>query len=369
MNTLLPLPLHELHLQLGARFGELRGSETVASYGDPMAEYQALKQSAVVLDFSFRGRGCLTGADRVRLLHGQVSNDVQKLRPGEGCYAALVTAKGRMQADLNIHVLENELLLDFEPGLTSTLRERFEHYIVAEDVQFIDVAPFYGIVSIQGPLAAAVMRRVMPDLMIPKTGLSVSHRTDPSLGDLYLVNHPRAGGSGFDFYVPTEATAMVFDKLVAAVQAEGGRPAGFEAFEWARIEAGIPRFGIDMDESNLPPETGIETRAISYNKGCYIGQEVIARIRTYGQVARALRGLRLDPQLSTLPVRGDKLFLGEREVGNITSAIHSPELGLPIALGYVRREANTPGTMLRLRTLTGEFSAEVAALPFELPKK
>lgn len=364
MNTLQPLLLHPVHVHLGAHFGELRDFETVVGYGDSMAEYEALKKTAAVLDFSFRGRGCLTGADRVRLLHGQVSNDVQKLRPGEGCYAALVTVKGRMQADLNIHVLENELLLDFEPGLTSILRERFEHYIVAEDVQFTDVAPFYGLVSIQGPLAEAVMRRAVPDLTIPKTGLSISYRADPSLGDLYLVNHARTGGSGFDFYVSTGTAALVFDKLVAAARAEGGRPAGFEAFEWARIEAGIPRFGVDMDEGNLPPETGIETRAISYNKGCYIGQEVIARIRTYGQVARALRGLRLDPQLSALPVRGDKLFLGEREVGNITSAIHSPEFGMPIALGYVRREANTPGTALRLRTRIGEFSAEVVALPF-----
>ncbi len=339
----------------------------VANYGDPLAEYQALRKTAAVLDFSFRGRGCLTGTDRVRLLHGQVSNDVQKLRPGEGCYAALVTAKGRMQADLNIHVLENELLLDFEPGLTSSLRERFEHYIVAEDVQFVDVAPFYGLVSIQGPLAEAVLRRVVPDLPIPKASLSVSHQADPSLGDMYLVNHARAGGVGFDFYVPTDATAMVLDKLVAAARAEGGRAAGFEAFEWARVEAGIPRFGVDMDETNLPPETGIETRAISYNKGCYIGQEVIARIRTYGQVARALRGLRLDPQLTTLPVRGDKLLLAEREVGTITSAIHSPTLGIPIALGYVRREANTVGTALRLRALGGYYSAEIVALPFVPP--
>src|SRR5579862_1840703 len=124
------LPLHELHQSLNARFGELNGAEMVANYGDTPAEYAALREAAGVVDLSFRSRVCLTGADRARFLHGQVTNDVNRLRPGEGCYAALVTAKGKMESDLNIYALQDELLLDFEPGLTGKISQRLEKFLV-----------------------------------------------------------------------------------------------------------------------------------------------------------------------------------------------------------------------------------------------
>src|SRR5438309_10138510 len=128
-----PLVLSEFHHSLNAQFTELRGVQVVAGYGDPRAEHAALLESAGLLDFSFRSRLCLTGADRARFLHGQVTNDVKALRPGQGCYAALVTAKGRMQSDLNIYCLAAELLLDFEPGLSQTVSQRLEKYIIADD--------------------------------------------------------------------------------------------------------------------------------------------------------------------------------------------------------------------------------------------
>src|SRR5687767_2158215 len=152
------MQLHEFHQGLNARFAELNGAEIVAGYGDVLAEHAALRESAGVLDLSFRGRVCLTGADRTRFLHGQVTNDVKRLRPGEGCYAALVTAKGKMQSDLNIHCLENELLLDFEPGLAGVISQRLEKYIVADDVQVVDVMPLYGLLSVQGPGAEEMLR-------------------------------------------------------------------------------------------------------------------------------------------------------------------------------------------------------------------
>ena len=130
----------------------------VNDYGDWPAEHAALRESAGVLDLSFRSRLCLTGADRVRFLHGQVTNDVKKLRVGEGCYAALVTAKGKMESDLNIFCLQDELLLDFEPGLTEKISQRLEKFIVADDVQIVDVAPHYGLLSVQGPKAEEVVR-------------------------------------------------------------------------------------------------------------------------------------------------------------------------------------------------------------------
>ncbi|MBA4149486.1 MAG: aminomethyl transferase family protein [Verrucomicrobia bacterium] len=353
------LSLHELHAGLNAQFAQVNAMEVVSTYGDTPGEYAALRNTVGVLDLSFRSRICLLGADRKKFLHGQVTNDVNNLKTGEGCYAALITAKGKMQSDLYIFSLENELLLDFEPGLTETVSQRLDKYIIADDVQIVDVAPHYGLLSVQGPKSAEAIQKLELDFLIPEKPLTFTSIKSEMLGDLYLVQQARAGTIGFDLFVPLNALGAVADKLIAAAKELGGRPCGWDALELARIEAGIPRFLQDMDETNLPPETGMERNGVSYTKGCYIGQEVIARIRTYGQVAKALRGLRFVGDLQTLPKKGDKLFLGEKDVGYVTSAIHSPSLNANIGLGYVRREANKIGTEITLRTADGESAVTV----------
>ena len=359
-----PLVLRELHHELNARFAELNGAEIVGDYGDVLAEHAALRESAGVLDLSFRGRICLTGADRVRFLHGQVTNDVKKLRAGEGCYAALVTAKGRMESDLNIFCLQDELLLDFEPGLTAKISQRLEKFIVSDDVQIVDAAPHYGLLAVQGPKAEAVIRALEHFPEIPAQPLAFVKVTDTMLGEIYLMNHARLGSHGFDLFVPNNALGLVADKLIAAAKAVGGRACGWSAFEMARIEAGIPRYGADMDETNLPLEAGLESRAVSYSKGCYIGQEVLNRIHSIGQVTKELRGLRLADDLAALPQKGDKLVLATKEVGYVTSALKSPALKINLALGYVRKEANQLGTELTLRSAGGESLVRIVALPF-----
>jgi folate-binding protein YgfZ len=408
MNQLI---LHEFHHSLGARFAELNGAQIVNDYGDWLAEHAALRETAGVIDFSFRSRICLVGADRARFLHGQVTNDVKKLRVGEGCYAAITTAKGKMESDLNIFALADELLLDFEPGLMEKISQRLEKFIVADDVQIVDAAPHYGLLSVQGPKAEAVVRalglfgvppsggspeatpsRVNAEL--PTGPLGLLKISDATLGEIYLANQPRllfsrSSGrepahsfspesqsrltsaatvdlifTGFDLFVPNNSLGAVADKLIAAAKGVGGRAIGWQAFETARIEAGIPRFGADMDETNIPLECGIESRAVIYNKGCYIGQEVINRIHSVGHVNRELRGLRLADDLKALPARGDKLFHAGKEVGYVTSAVKSPTLGANLALGYVRREANQIGNELTLRTAAGESAARIVELPF-----
>ncbi len=359
------LSLHEFHHGLGARFVEVNGAEVVAGYGDALGEHTALRETAGVLDLSFRGRLCVTGADRQTFLHGQVTNDVKALQPATGCYAALITAKGKMQSDLNIWCLADELLLDFEPGLSKAVAQRLDKYIIAADVQIVDAAPDYGLLSVQGPKAEAVVRLLALPWEISAKPASFTTATDATLGQLYLMQQPRTSAAGFDVFVPTAALGAVADKLIAAAKSLGGRACGWDALELARIEAGIPRYGADMDENNLPPEAGLDARAISYTKGCYIGQEVLARIRTYGQVAKALRGLRLADDLKTLPTKGDKLFKAGKEIGFITSAVYSPTFQTNLALGYVRREANQIGTALTLRTVEdGESNAKIVELPF-----
>ncbi len=329
--------------------------EIVQHYGKPMAEYRALRESAGIIDASSRSRLCVTGADRVKFLHGQVTNNVKDLQPGQGCYAALVSARGKIQSDLRIYILENEILLDFEPGLAGTVQSRLEKHIIAEDVQVADVSAQYGLWRVQGPKAVDVISKLPWKFVIPGHTPAVASLAEPALGELYLTAEP----GGFGIYAPTAAMPAIGEGL----KKTGAPLCGWQALETARIEAGIPRFGADMDETNLAPEVlGVE--AISYSKGCYIGQEVIARIRTYGQVARSLRGLLLPDNLPAVPARGDKLLLVDKEVGYVTSATFSPRMKTNIALACIRREANSPGTELRLQTSAAKIPALVVDLPF-----
>lgn len=360
------LQLHDFHLAQDARFVLVNDVEAVADYGTADAEHTALSDTAGVVDLTFRSRLCLTGADRVRFLHGQVTNDVKGLTPGQGCYAALVNAKGRLQSDLNIYCLSDELLLDFEPGLATAITERLQKYIVADDVQAVDVASAYGLLSVQGPKSEMLVSSlgIWPEL--PKRSFEHFKAAGTDWGEVYLMNHPRTGSAGFDLYVPTDALQPAAEKLKITAGRIGGRLCGWTALEVARIEAGIPRFGVDMDENNFPQECGIEAQAVSYNKGCYIGQEVLNRIHTMGHVNRQLRGLQLADTLSVLPRKGDKLFNNDKEVGSVTSAVASKAIRGNIALGLLRNEANAIGTELALRTAGGESMARVVEIPFRL---
>jgi folate-binding protein YgfZ len=263
-----------------------------------------------------------------------------------------------MESDLNIYRLENEMLLDFEPGLSGRVTQRLEKFLIAEDAQVIDVAPDYGLLSVQGPKAAAVLAGWAPGLALPQEAMAVAKWAGG--GEIYVTHQARAGRPGYDLFVPAAAMKETAAQLLAG----GDRWCGWEALETARVEAGLPRFGADMDETNLAPEA-LGARAISYSKGCYIGQEIIARLRTYGQVARALRGLRLEGEVKELPARGAKLFSGEKEAGCLTSAVRSPRLHSVIALGYVRREANRTGAVLLVQTPGGRIPAQIVELPFQ----
>jgi folate-binding protein YgfZ len=340
-------------------------AEWVTDYGDFSGEYRRLRESVGLLDLTARARLCLTGADRQGFLHGQITNDVNALRVGDGCYAALVTAKGKMISDLTIYRLEAEILLDLEPGMGATVASRLERYIISEDVQVIDAGPAYGLLSLRGPLAARVATQAIGAGHLPTGPMKIQALSHPSFGEIYVADQPRMGLSGFDLYAPAETLQAAAEALRELAVEAGGGLCGFRAAELARMEAGIPRFGVDMDQSNLPPEAGLDSCAVSYRKGCYIGQEVLNRIRTQGQVAKALRRLRLADDLATLPEKGDALLHDGKEVGHITSAVASPRFKANIAFGYLRREVNAVGTLLRLRGASGESEVRVAGLPFE----
>jgi folate-binding protein YgfZ len=355
LHVMQALPLHDFHAAQGAAFFELNGCEVVASYGNPKEEYEALTSGAALVDLSFRSRICLLGADRDKFLHGQVTNDVLKLKIGQGCYATLVTAKGKIESDLFIHKLKEELLLDFEPGLTQRVIDRLTRYVIAEDVQMIDVAPHYGLLFVGGPGSMAILKECGLQLAIPEAPLTwLSTAIDSE--EVYVVNNPRFRQPGFDLFVPVAR----IETIARALQQSGAKLAGFDALETVRIENAVPRFGLDMTENTLPQEAELQDRAISFAKGCYIGQEVIARIRTYGQVAKALRLLRLKDG-NTAPPSGTKIFASGKESGFVTSATYSPKYGVRVALGYVRKESNAIGTKVELGSSPGPQAEIIAA--------
>ena len=309
-------------------------------------EYNALTEGAGWLDQSDRSRLCLLGADRARFLHGQVTNDINGLGEFTGCYAALVNAKGKMESDLFAYRLADEILLDFEPGLTAAVQARLERYVIAEDVEIADVAPHFGLLTVQGPQAEAVLTKL--GLPAPTEPQTVAQTED----EIYIVHQPRLGTDGFDLFIPIDAMNAWRERL-ATIAPRCQMP----AFEKARVLATIPQFGVDLTTDNFPPEGGLETRAISYAKGCYIGQEIIARIRTYGKVNKVLRGLSLEGAAAI----GDPVLHEGTPVGTLSSVCHEPSA----ALAIIKRTACESGTVLSVDTKNGSVSAQVATLPFE----
>ena len=243
-----------------------------------------------------RNRLRVTGADRVEFLHGQCTNGIKQLQPGQSCYAAFLNAKGKMRGEGQVICLTDSFLLEVNPGLAPSL----EKFIITEDVTIEDVSTLLGEWLVIGNEVGKVPPKAV------------------------IFQQPLGWG------------------VISASPMTGTISAG--ALEVLRIEAAVPKWGVDMDESTIPNEAGLEARAISYDKGCYIGQETIARIKTYGHVNRRLVQMVFAGE--RVPARGDKILAEGREVGQVTGAVHSSRLGKPLALGYVRREFATAGAKL-----------------------
>ena len=321
--------------------------------------YQAARHTAAFIDRSSRGRIVVNGRDRASYLQGLLTNDIEALKTGEGCYAAYLTAQGRMIADLWVYELGDVMMLSLAGELTSTVMARLDQFIFSEDVQLGDVSEAFGQIAVVGPDAARVVEALFDEP--PVTSLA----TLPEHGNLrgHIGQQPAivtrvtdTGEPGFDVYVERGQLGWLSDRLMA-----GGVPkADDEAAEALRIEAGVPVFHRDMDEDTIPLEAGIESRAISMTKGCYVGQEIIVRVlhRGHGRVAKKLVGLALDGEV--IPARGAAVMSADRAVGEVTSAVRSPALGQPVALAYVQRDFMVPGSVLSV----DGAAATVTALPF-----
>lgn len=340
--------------------GEISGRSVVLAYTNVSAEYEALRKSAIVVDRSHRGRLRISGEKAGEMLTGLVTNDVLSLQPGQGQYAAALTPKGRIVADVRIFAEEGSFLVDAPPRANEGWLAMVRKYVNPRLAPYQDESDELRDLGIFG----VESRNVVAELTgVHASALSVlppySHVTISLDGARVLVAHvPDLELDGYELILPADRFAAAWERAVAARAV----PAGLEAFEIARVEAGRPEYGIDIDEATIPQEGNFdELHAISYMKGCYVGQEVVARVHFRGHVNKHLRGLRsASPEP---PPSRALLFDAEgKQVGEVRSAVASPRLG-GIALGIVRREVE-PGATLTARSAEGESRLDVCALPF-----
>ena len=306
------------------------------------------------------GRILVAGKDRASYLQGLLTNDIEALTPGVGCYAAYLTAQGRMITDLWVYELGDVMLLALPRAVKDAVLAKLDQFIFSEDVQLGDVTDTLAAVAIVGPDAARIAAHVLGlerDTLttLPEHGaLRCTVHGEPMI----VLRVTDTGEPGFELVGPRERMPALLDLLRTA----GAVDVDAATADLLRVEAGVPRFGSDMDEETIPLEAGIENQAISFSKGCYVGQEVIIRVlhRGHGRVARRLVGLTFDAGQPP-PPRGARLLVDGKDVGEVTSSAASPALGRPIALGYVKRDFTAPGTVVIASTGAG---GEIVSLPF-----
>jgi folate-binding protein YgfZ len=321
---------------------------------DNSSGYAALRDAAALVERAGTALVRVGGADRRAYLQGLLTNDIEALTPGTGCYAAMLNAQGRMLTDMRVIELGDAILLSVPRGVAAAIAEHLDRFVFSEDVQ-IEEAASLAEIGLYGPGALRVLKAAgteggaSPELF-------GSTRVRIGGVDAVLVRTDDIGIDGYAAIADRDALAGIARALVAA----GAVPAAEADAEAVRIESGRPRFGADMDADTIPLEAGIEDRAISRSKGCYVGQEVIVRVQDRGQgrVARRLVGLTL-PAGAAVPPPGTAIAADGKSIGRVTSAALSPSLARPVALGYVHRDYTADGTPV----LVGAGEAIVRALP------
>jgi folate-binding protein YgfZ len=368
-------PLQTLHEQAEATFLPYGTDiQIVESYGEVEAEYAAIRKGAALLDAPYRSVAILTGKDRLAFLHNKVTNDTNRLTPGQGCYSYLLNVKGRIVMDMNILHTEEATLVELDRRLAGAFVRMMEKYVFTEDVRVLDGGEQLGRLTVLGPKAAALLKLVM-DAGVETLAEPFRHaRRMIGKATVTVFRNDLAGAAQYELIVPRDQLVSLWQVLHEAGAHEadselGLRAIGWSAFNTARIEAGTPLYGIDISDHYLPLETAHwYARAVSTSKGCYLGQEVVARMHAHHTVARMLVGLRIAGD--KLPVAGTDILdtsgiaTDGQQVGIVTSSCLSPMLGhAPVGLGYVKKAYAGGGNEIEVLAEGGRAKAQVADLP------
>jgi len=335
---------------------EYRGAITAARFTDPQAEFAALRASCGVYDLGFRAKISLTGSDRIRWLNGMVTNNIRDLEVGRGIYAFLLNPQGHILGDLYAYNRGDSVTVDTDAAQAEKILATFDHYIIMDDVEVANLSEQLTALGIAGPKSREVLTAAGIAISETQPLQVVTPRCDCQCDCLQctVVRGEDAQHESYEIWIAAQDVRKVWDALVDA----GATPVGSEALELHRVVSGVPRYGVDIRERDLPQETE-QARALNFNKGCYVGQEIVERIRSRGAVHRKFTGFLAE---GSVPIAaGTKIVGGDKEVGEITSAasLQSSDGAKTVALGYIRREAGVPGREVKI----GKVEARVAQLP------
>lgn len=325
----------------------------VLAYGPVQREVEALEQGAGLIEHSAFRRVEAHGKDRVRFLNGMLSNELKSLVAGQGTYGLLLTTQGKVVADVTVYVFDEKLLLTFSPLVALAGREMLEKFLIADKVTWQEVSDELAQLSLQGPQAGEVLRRCFPGITLPtEPHALMTHAL--SEGELWIAAEDSLGLGGFELFMPW----VHYEPIWRALSVAGAIPVGERAFEVVRIRNGVPQVGTDVGPQNIPLEAGelLEARAIHYKKGCYIGQEVVCRVKSRGHVNWMLTAFALPLEAQV----GQRLFSGEKDVGWITSIADEEPSGRR-GLGYVHRNARQLGQALQLGSAGSGVLAQLLA--------
>ena len=343
MNMPLETPLLNLHRSSGATIGEYFGTLLPSRFGDFGTEYAALRETVAVVDTNFRAFFSFTGPDRQRYVNAILTSNVRDLKPGQGTVGLLLNPQGHILAEVETFAAEESILAASHAMIRERTFSTFNKFIIMDDVALEDVTGSIGTVDLAGPRAALVLSELGARSFASLPLLAYQNVTVGQI-PCRIVRRELAGEPAATLIASREHLPGLWSELAARVRAQSGASAGMAALNSVRLECGIPWFGQDYDDKQIPHEAGLEHSHINYEKGCYTGQEIVERVRSRGHVNRRLTELRFFSAEG--PAFGAKLLYDGNEIGTVTSSAFSPRLDQPIGLGYLRREHSAVGTRL-----------------------
>jgi folate-binding protein YgfZ len=336
-------PLIAEHRAAGAKLAEFSSVVLPEAFSNFEQEYRVAREAAAIFDTNWNAVITLTGRDRVQYLHNISSNDIKSLAEGRGTLALLLSPQGRILAELEIYALPEKLLvlshISHRENTVAILRK----YVIGSQVQIQDLSDQMGSFAVEGPKAL--------EILAPACGVQIRDMTEMSVKEItvdsasaYLLRRSHIGSVGAEVLAPRDALTVLWRKFVTATKSAGGEPIGMAALDALRLDAAIPWFPVDFNDAMIPHEAALENTHISFNKGCYTGQEIVERVRSRGHVNRKRVSLKFSTP--TPPAAGTKLRAGDAEIGFVSSAAFSPQAGTAIGMGYVRREQFAPGNVV-----------------------
>ncbi len=348
-------PLRAREEKLGAEFATWFGCTMPDRFAPLETEYRFARETAALVDKNYRAFIYASGPDRLRYLNAVLTNDIRETATGRGVPSLLLNPQGHIIAELDVYAIGDRHLIVSYQMIRERLIEALDKYIIMDDVTLEDATPSLAVLGVEGPRSPEILRAVagiefdsLAELGHVEANVpAAKSEGEPGAISVRIIRRS-PGVSGFECIVARELVEALWDALLAAVRAHGGGPIGYATLSTLRLEAGVPWFGYDFDETAIPHEAGLENSHINYSKGCYTGQEIVERVRSRGHVNRVRAGVEFSAisEPSALPERGTKLSAAGKEVGQVTRAAFSPTAGHAIAMAYLRREASAPGTTL-----------------------